>query len=71
LIIEKAAGCTLFANVDRSVLSGDFTRLAPEVMMSGVALSLTEPVLPGVKRKVRHARKSRATPRRRPKARSR
>jgi len=45
LIIEKTAGCTLFANVDRSVLSGDFTRLAPEVMMSGVALSLTEPVL--------------------------
>jgi hypothetical protein len=71
LIIEKAAGCTLFANVDRSVLSGDFTRLAPEVMMSGVALSLTEPVLPGVKRKVRRARKPRATPRRRPKARSR
>jgi hypothetical protein len=45
LIVEKAAGCSLFANVDRSILSGDFTRLAPEVMMSGVALSLAEPVL--------------------------
>ena len=41
LIVEKAAGCTLFANVDRSILSGDFTQLAPEVMISGVALSLT------------------------------
>ena len=45
LIVEKAAGCSIFANVDRSILSGDFTRLAPEVMMSGVALSLAEPVL--------------------------
>ena len=45
LIVEKGAGCTLFANVDRSILSGDFTQLAPEVMMSGVALSLTEEVL--------------------------
>ena len=45
LIIEKNAGCTCFANVDRSILSGDFTQLAPEVMMSGVALSLTEPLL--------------------------
>jgi hypothetical protein len=45
LIVEKAAGCSIFANVDRSILSGDFTRLAPEVMLSGVALSLAEPVL--------------------------
>ena len=27
LIIEREAGCSLYANVDRSVLSGDFTRL--------------------------------------------
>jgi hypothetical protein len=56
LIVEKAAGCSMFANVDRSILSGDFTRLAPEVMMSGVALSLVEPVLqtvPATERKTR------------------
>jgi hypothetical protein len=61
LIIERGAGCTLFANVDRSLLSGDFTRLAPEVMMSGVALSLTEPVLEPRTRPVRRG----AAPRRR------
>ena len=46
LTIEKEGGCSLYANVDRSVLSGDFTRLGPEVMLSGVALSLTESILP-------------------------
>jgi hypothetical protein len=46
LIIEKEAGCSLFANVDNSVLSGDFTALGPEVMLSGIALSLTEGMLP-------------------------
>jgi len=42
LIIEREAGCSLYANVDRSVLSGDFTRFGPEVMLSSIALSLTE-----------------------------
>ena len=42
LIIEKEGGCSLFANVDKSVLSGDFANLAPEIMMSSIALSLTE-----------------------------
>jgi hypothetical protein len=46
LIIEKEGGCSLYANVDRSLLSGDFTQLGPEVMLSGIALSLTESVLP-------------------------
>jgi hypothetical protein len=45
LIIEKGAGCSLFANVDRALVSGDFTTLAPQVMMSGIALSLTDSVL--------------------------
>jgi len=57
LIVEKGAGCTLFANVDRSILSGDFTQLAPEVMMSGVALSLTEEVL---EKRPQHRRKATA-----------
>jgi hypothetical protein len=42
LIIEKGAACSLFAGVDAELLSGDFTQLGPEVMLSGVALSLTE-----------------------------
>lgn len=46
LIITKEAGCSLFANVDTSVLSGDFNRLGPEVALSGVALLLTEQLIP-------------------------
>ncbi len=45
LIIEREGGCSLFANVDRSLVSGDFTRLGPEVMLSGIALSLTDGIL--------------------------
>jgi len=48
LIIEREAGCSLYANVDRSVLSGDFTRLGPEVMLSSIALSLAETQLSSV-----------------------
>lgn len=47
LIIEREGGCSLYANVDRSLLTGDFTKLGPEVMLSGIALSLTEDVLSG------------------------
>jgi hypothetical protein len=68
LIVERGAGCTIFANVDRTVLSGDFTRLAPEVMMSGVALSLTEPVLETGKNVRRPAPRRRTPARRRKKA---
>ncbi len=46
LIIEKGAACSLYANVDAKLLSGDFTQLGPEVMMSGIALSLAEHILP-------------------------
>lgn len=46
LIIEKEAGCSLYANVDSNLLSGDFTKLGPEVMLSGIALSLSEGILP-------------------------
>ena len=45
IIVEREGGCSLYSNVDRSLLSGDFTQLGPEVMLSGVALSLTESVL--------------------------
>lgn len=46
IIVEKEAGCSFYSNVDNSVLSGDFTKLAPEVMMSGIALSVAEHLLP-------------------------
>ncbi len=49
LIIEKEAGCSLYSNVDSNLLSGDFTKLGPEVMLSGIALSLSEGLLPDSK----------------------
>jgi hypothetical protein len=60
LIVEKEGGCQLFANVDRTLLSGDFTQLGPEVMLSGVALSLTDSILerPPRRRKKPHRRKA-------------
>ncbi len=45
LTIEREGGCSLYANVDRKILSGDFTKLGPEVMLSSIALSLAEDIL--------------------------
>lgn len=42
LIVEHGAGCSMYSNVDDSVLNGDFTQLPQDMMMCGVALSLTE-----------------------------
>lgn len=42
LIVEQSAGCSIYANVSDSVLTGDFTELPEDMMMCGVALSLTE-----------------------------
>ena len=42
LIIEKEAGCSLYANVDEVIKLGDFTQLPDDLMMCGIALSLTE-----------------------------
>ncbi|MTI87535.1 MAG: hypothetical protein FH748_06155 [Balneolaceae bacterium] len=42
LIVEKASGCSLYANVDESIIAGDFTQLPEDLMMCGIALSLTE-----------------------------
>ncbi len=42
LIVEQGAGCSIYANVNNSVLTGDFTKLPEDVMMCGVALSLTD-----------------------------
>jgi len=45
LIIEKETGCSIFANVDTRVLSGDYTSLSPELMSAGIALSLAETLI--------------------------
>jgi len=42
LIVEVGAGCSLYANVSDEILTGDFTKLPEDLMMCGVALSLTE-----------------------------
>jgi len=42
LVVERAVGCSLYANVDTRLFSTDFTLLPPELIMSSVALSITE-----------------------------
>lgn len=44
IVIEKEGGCTFYANVDRKILSGDYRMLSIDVMLAGIALSLTENV---------------------------
>jgi hypothetical protein len=45
LVVEKGASCSLYAALDRALISSDFTQLGVEVMLSGVALSLAEEIL--------------------------
>ncbi len=45
LVVEKGASCSLYAGIDRSLISSDFTNLGVEVMLSGVALSLAEDII--------------------------
>lgn len=42
LVIERQAGASLFAHVDERLLSTDFEKLPPEMIMSSVALSMAE-----------------------------
>jgi len=42
LIVEESAGCSMYANVNEEVLKGDFTKLPEDLMMCGVAMSLTD-----------------------------
>lgn len=44
LIVEQAAGCSLYSNVDEAILNSDFTQLPEDLMMCAIALSLTESV---------------------------
>ena len=45
LVVERGAACSLYAHVDRGLISDDFTKFGVEVMLSGVALSLAEDVM--------------------------
>ena len=45
LVVEQGASCSLYAALDRELISTDFTQLGVEVMLSGVALSLAEDIL--------------------------
>lgn len=46
-VIEKEGGFSYYANIDKSLVRADFAQLAPAVMMTGVALSIVEPILDG------------------------
>ncbi len=45
LVVEKGASCSLYAGLNRNLISSDFTKLGVEVMLSGVALSLAEDII--------------------------
>jgi hypothetical protein len=45
LVVERGASCSLYASVNRDLISSDFTKLGVEVMLSGVAMSLAEEIL--------------------------
>jgi hypothetical protein len=45
LVVERGASCSLYAALNRDLISSDFTQLGVEVMLSGVALSLAEEIL--------------------------
>lgn len=45
LVVEQGAACSLYAGINRDLISSDFTTLGVEVMLSGVALSLAEEII--------------------------
>lgn len=45
VIIEKGASVTIYTNINKDLLSADFTTLSPEVMMAGISLSLADHLL--------------------------
>ena len=47
LVVERAAACSLYANVAERLLSADFLSVAPEVAQAAVVLSLSEPLFDG------------------------
>lgn len=47
MVVERSGFCSEYASVNRDLISGDFTKLGVEVMLSGVAMSLAEEALQG------------------------
>lgn len=45
LVVERGAACSMYASLNRELISSDFTQLGVEVMLSGVAMSLVEDIL--------------------------
>jgi len=45
LVVEKEAACSLYSNINRDLISSDFSKMGIEVMLSGVAMSLAEDIL--------------------------
>lgn len=45
IVVEQGAACSLYAGLDRQLISSDFTKLGVEVMLSGVAMSLAEDII--------------------------
>lgn len=46
IVVGRQCTCSMFVNIRREILSTDFTRLDPRVLMSAMQLSLTEDILP-------------------------
>lgn len=46
IVVGGQCTCSMFVNIRREILSTDFTRLDPRVLMSAMQLSLTEDILP-------------------------
>lgn len=44
LVVEREAACSLYSQINRELISSDFSKLGVEVMLSGVALSLAEEI---------------------------
>jgi hypothetical protein len=53
IVVEKEGGCTFYSNVDKSILSGDYRMLAVDVMLAGIALSLTKDSAAPVRKKAK------------------
>lgn len=51
IVVEREGGCTFYSNVDKKILSGDFRMLAVDVMLAGIALSLTDEATPTAAKK--------------------
>ena len=46
IVVGRQCTCSMFVNIRREILTTDFTRLDPRVLMSAMQLSLTEEILP-------------------------